>query len=94
MLFNFDVSSRSHVSVNLNGTSGLCEVVVTHICDDRSFSANLSYLEYDKLVEFLKVREHDYAFDEAQARFGYPYSDNFTERIDVAWVNQKALSTL
>lgn len=85
MLFNFYVSSKSHVSVNLNGTSGLCEVIVTRICDNRSFSENLSDPEYDKIVECLKVREHDYAFDEAQIRFGYPCSENITDGI--VWGN-------
>lgn len=69
MLFQFDASQQNHIVVNLDGFSGMCEVTVTNKCDARQFSVNMPYAEYDLLVDFLKQRAHDYAFDEAYERF-------------------------
>jgi hypothetical protein len=65
----FPINSRHFMSVTLNGTSGLCDVLVSEELTNKTFAKSLVLTQYNKLVDFLKANDHCFAMESVHLLF-------------------------
>lgn len=65
----FDVNSRHVMSVNFNGASGLCDVVVSEKQSDRTFIKSMVLNQYNQLVDWLRENDHGFAMSSIRSYF-------------------------
>jgi len=65
----FDVNRRHVMSVNFNGTSGLCDVVVSEKLSGRTFIKSMMLNQYNQLVDWLRENDHGFAMNSIRTYF-------------------------
>lgn len=65
----FSVNSRHVMSVNFNGTSGMCEVVVSETQTNRTFIKSMVLDQYNQLVDWLRDNDHGFAMMSIRSLF-------------------------
>lgn len=65
----FDLNTRHEINVGLNGSTGLCDVVVTDKVTNKSLIRSLMLEQYNKLVDYFSANDHAFAIQAAHKLF-------------------------
>lgn len=65
----FDVNSRHVMSVDFNGASGLCNVVVSEKQSTLTFTKSMVLEQYNQLVDWLRDNDHGFAMRSIRSYF-------------------------
>lgn len=65
----FDVNSRHVMNVSFNGTSGMCDVVVSEKQTNRTFMKSMVLDQYNMLVDWLRDNDHGFAMMSIRSYF-------------------------